>query len=167
MLEGKKQTPVRPMKRKVVKKAFYSDEEDELVEEEYTAPVSEPEVPTHPFMNSFPSNPSHPMPENESHYDANLDPDHQLILKSSLPLLKSRNSGVVLAVCTLHYYCGNQQPQTLHKIGKALVRISRNQREVQYVVLHAMNRMARERPHLFRSFLTDFFVKATDPLFNR
>ena len=139
-----------------MKKAFYSDEEDELVEEDE---VVEDEKPSELLAPTFVgSNPE---------VDSNLDIDHQLILKSSLPLLKSRNSGVVLGVCTLHYYCGTQNQQTLHKIGKALVRISRNQREVQYIVLHAINHMARDRPHMFRSFLTDFFVKATDPLFNR
>ena len=38
--------------------------------------------------------------------DSDLDEDHRLLLQSSLPLLRSRNSAVVLAVCSLHYYCG-------------------------------------------------------------
>ena len=38
--------------------------------------------------------------------DDDLADDHKLLLQSSLPLLKSRNSAVVLAVCSLHYYCG-------------------------------------------------------------
>ena len=37
---------------------------------------------------------------------SDLDEDHRLLLQSSLPLLRSRNSAVVLAVCSLHYYCG-------------------------------------------------------------
>jgi AP-3 complex subunit beta len=47
------------------------------------------------------------------------------------------------------------------------VRISRNRREIQYVVLRAISSMAQERPAMFRSFLPDFFVKATDPSFCR
>jgi hypothetical protein len=46
-----------------------------------------------------------------------LDPDHRLLLRSSLPLLKSRNCGVVLAVCTLHYYCGSQTDATAAQLG--------------------------------------------------
>lgn len=38
--------------------------------------------------------------------DNDLDEDHKLLLDSSFSLLKSRNSAVVLAVCSLHYYCG-------------------------------------------------------------
>jgi hypothetical protein len=38
--------------------------------------------------------------------DNDLNEDHKLLLQSSLPLLKSRNSAVVLAACSLHYYCG-------------------------------------------------------------
>jgi len=38
--------------------------------------------------------------------DSDLNEDHKLLLDSSLPLLKSRNSAVVLAACSLHYHCG-------------------------------------------------------------
>ena len=38
--------------------------------------------------------------------DSDLHEDHKLLLVSSLPLLKSRNSAVVLAACSLHYHCG-------------------------------------------------------------
>jgi len=35
--------------------------------------------------------------------DNELYEDHRLLLRSSLPLLKSRNARVVLAFCSLHY----------------------------------------------------------------
>jgi hypothetical protein len=154
-------------KRKVVKKAFYSDEEDETIEEEIT--VSEPNRPEMNFSThaSSAALPPHLLNNSMDAAHQDLDHDHSLILKSSLPLLKSRNSGVVLGVCTLHYYCGNQSETVMKQIGKALVRISRNQREVTYIVLHSINIMARDRPEMFRPFLSDFFVKATDPTFNR
>ena len=38
--------------------------------------------------------------------DSDLNEDHKLLLDSSLALLKSRNSAVVLAACSLHYHCG-------------------------------------------------------------
>lgn len=60
------------------------------------------------------------------------------LFRSSLPLLKSRNSGVVLAVCTTHYYCGSQTSSTMNQIAKAMVRILRNRREIQFVVLDAI-----------------------------
>lgn len=55
----------------------------------------------------------------------------------------------------------------LQQIAKALVRILRNSREAQYLVLTTIKTIAEERPELFRPFLSDFFVKSTDPTFNR
>lgn len=140
-------------KRRVVKKAFYSDEEDESDEEEVQT-VVKTEI-------------GSVFTGGDAEVDGDIDPDHRLILKSSLPLLKSRNSGVVLGVCSLHYYCGTQSNTTMQQIGKAMVRILRNRREVQYVVLHSINSMARDKPHMFVPYLSDFFVKSTDPIFNR
>jgi AP-3 complex subunit beta len=145
------------VKRKIMKKAFYSDEEDE--EEEVEVAVKLDSDRGSVFVNTG------GIVENEA--DVDLDPDHRLILRSSLPLLKSRNSGVVLAVCALHYYCGPQNDGTTQQIGKALVRILRNRREIQYVVLKCINTMAQERPAFFRPFLSDFFIKSTDPVFNK
>ncbi|CAH0478516.1 unnamed protein product [Peronospora belbahrii] len=96
-----------------------------------------------------------------------LDEDHRLLLRSSIPLLKSRNSAVVLAVATLHYYCGTNSMATSTLIGKSLVRIMRNQREIQYVVLSVISSMATSRPDMFRPFLQEFFVRATDPAYAR
>jgi len=99
--------------------------------------------------------------------DPDLDPDHRLILRSSTPLLKSRNAGVVLGVCSLHFYCGSKNQAVELQVGKALIRILRNHREIQYVVLHAIANMAHIQPSLFVSFLPDFFIKSSDPLFNK
>ncbi|GLE01460.1 hypothetical protein PINS_up010290 [Pythium insidiosum] len=96
-----------------------------------------------------------------------LDEDHRLLLRSSIPLLKSRNSAVVLAVSTLHYYCGTHSVATNTLIGKSLVRIMRNQREIQFVVLSVISSMSISRPDMFRPFLQDFFVRATDPSYAR
>ncbi|EQC31352.1 hypothetical protein SDRG_10954 [Saprolegnia diclina VS20] len=96
-----------------------------------------------------------------------LDEDHRLLLRSSIPLLKSRNSAVVLSVSTLHYYCGTQSTATCTLLGKSLVRIMRNQREIQYVVLSVIASMATARPDMFLPFLQDFFVRATDPSYTR
>ena len=98
---------------------------------------------------------------------ADLDEDHRLVLKTSLPLLKSRNSAVVLAVATLHYYCGTHTPASSTLIGKSLVRIMKNQREIQYVVLSVISSMANRRPEMFRAFLQDFFIQDQDPGYTR
>lgn len=60
------------------------------------------------------------------------------LCRCSLPLLKSRNSGVVLAVCTTHYYCGSRTSTTMTQVAKAMLRILRNRREIQFVVLDAI-----------------------------
>eukprot|EP01041_Mallomonas_annulata_P006874 gene6874-13937_t len=143
------------VKRRVVRKAFYSDEEDESEEEEVVVEVETRAEQGSVFGGGL------------AETEGDLDPDHRLILRSSQPLLKSRNSGVVLAVCTLHYYCGAQTGTVSTQIGKALVRILRNPREIQYVVLTCISAMAQERPTMFRPFLQDFFIKGTDPVFNR
>lgn len=64
--------------------------------------------------------------------------DTFVLCRCSLPLLKSRNSGVVLAVCTAHYYCSSRTGSTMNQIAKAMVRILRNRREIQFVVLDAI-----------------------------
>merc|ERR1719409_1647789 len=133
--------PQRVVRRKV-KKAFYSDDEDESEEEV---------VVEDPWDDDGPA----------------LEDDHKLALTSSLPLLKSRNSGVVLAVCSLHYHCGAPTNEERETIGRALVRILRNRPEIQYVVLKSIAVMASERPAMFAPFLRDFFVKGTDAKFNR
>lgn len=144
--------------KKVVKKAFYSDEEDE--EDDVVVAVEMKDDQHDVFVKT-----GSIVDNNDG--DGNLDPDHRLVLRSSLPLLKSRNAGVVLAVCALQYYCGPQSDSTTQQVGKALVRILRNRREIQYVVLTCISTMAQERPALFRPFLSDFFIKATDPVFNK
>jgi hypothetical protein len=153
--------------RRVTTKGFYSDDEDESSDEEVViAPIS-----TASYMRQA------PVVGNSTSTDAGvppsdgggnvkfdpdlkyLDPDHQLLLTSSMPLLKSRNAGVVLAVCSLHYYCGVSTIKARSAIGKALVRIHRGRREIQYVVLTSIRALVGDCPSAFSPFLTDFFVK--------
>lgn len=142
--------------RKVVKKAFYSDEEDEVKEEE----VDDHKEASFD-INSLKAN------ANTDELEGFVDPDHELLLKCSLSLLRSRNAAVVLAVVALHYYCGYYNKNTSEQLAKALLRIMHNRREIQYIVLQSINCIAREQPEVFRAYITDFFVKGVDPLFNR
>ena len=83
-----------------------------------------------------------------------MDKDHKLLLRSSLPLLKSRNSGVVLAVSSLYYYLGSGSPTVCSKVGRALVRELKNQREITFVVLANIAQMAERWPNMFRYLAT-------------
>ncbi|CAM9735029.1 unnamed protein product, partial [Hapterophycus canaliculatus] len=147
--------PSKKVKRRVVKRAFYSSEEDESTEEEFEQ--RDPSITTPEVGSVFTTS--------DTDLGADLDPDHRLLLRCSLPLLKSRNSGVVLAVCTTHYYCSSRTENTMKQIAKAMVRILRNRREIQFVVLDAIRTMVVDSPSVFRPFLQEFFVKASDPLF--
>lgn len=125
-------SPRQKVKRRVVRKAFYSDEEDESSEEEVDPyyPITggnvartlrEPELlgtPTKVTSDSFFRDDVNALPVNRKNdsaptapaldddEDNDLDEDHKLLLQSSMPLLKSRNSAVVLAACSLQYHCG-------------------------------------------------------------
>ncbi|RHZ00272.1 hypothetical protein DYB37_007641, partial [Aphanomyces astaci] len=143
-------------KRKV-KKGFYSDEEDDPKAKSYSSNGPKTSNPFHLGTSSgggFGASKEH-VPSIGSVFRSNdvasgigggeeLDEDHRLLLRSSIPLLKSRNSAVVLAV-----------------------RIMRNQREIQFVVLSVIASMAAARPDMFLPFLQDFFVRATDPSYSR
>jgi len=155
--------------RRTVKKAFYSDEEDESQEEEIDVGGAQDwgVMAQSGGSGDFGHSSFEATKEGAGDGEAHLDPDHRLALRSSLPLLKSRNSGVVLGVCALHYYCGVLGPATAATLGRALVRILRNRNEIQYVVLKSIASMAAARPGMFSPFINDFFVKGTDADFNR
>lgn len=146
------------VRRRVMKKAFYSDEEDESDDEIVMLPA-ETDMKAAEKGSVFTGA--------DADIEGDLDPDHRLLLKSSLPLLKSRNAGVVLGVASLHYYCGSRTTGTTVQLGKALVRILKNNREIQYVVLTSIITMAQEQPAMFTPYLSEFFIKSTDPIFNR
>ncbi|KAI7890136.1 adaptin N terminal region-domain-containing protein [Mucor mucedo] len=94
-----------------------------------------------------------------------LDVDHELLLKSCIPLLQSRNSGVVLAVAKLFYYLS---PATeAEKIAKPLVRLLRSHREQSYVVLSNIATMSLKRPYLFESSFQHFYTQSSEPVFIR
>ncbi len=180
-------------KRKVVKKTFYSDEEDDSSNEDSDDDYL---IPHAAIIASKNQNVAGSMRQRnvlgfgdgvtgiDGNYgphgvggvadatgavdeDDALDEDHRLLLRSSLPLLKSRNSGVVLGVCSLHYYCGVASIKIRSALGKALVRIYHDRREIQFVVLNSIRMLVWECPSAFTPFLNSFFVKAMDPSFTR
>ncbi|PHZ13020.1 uncharacterized protein RHIMIDRAFT_251113 [Rhizopus microsporus ATCC 52813] len=94
-----------------------------------------------------------------------MDVDHELLLKSCIPLLQSRNSGVVLAVAKLFYYLAPASDAS--KVTKPLVRLLRTHREQGYVVLTNIATMALKRPYLFEPHLQHFYAQSTEPVFIR
>jgi len=177
-------------KKRFVRKAFYSDEDDESSEENFaslTPRISSPNsslASTVRQRDIFGFRQGIKGADNDKggvigrgsslidatgvvDQDQDLEEDHRLLLRSSLPLLKSRNAGVVLGVCSLHYYCGVASIKIRSALGKALVRIYRDRREIQYIVLSSIKILVWECPSAFIPFLNDFFVKAMDPSFTR
>ena len=94
-----------------------------------------------------------------------MDPDHTLLLNVTAPLLQSRNSGVVLAVATLYFYCAPDSD--VGKVGRPLTRIAKGYPEIQCVVLQNIASMASKRPGMFAAYATEFFVHSTDPQYVR
>jgi AP-3 complex subunit beta len=94
-----------------------------------------------------------------------LEPDLRAILEGARPLLQSRNAGVVMGVASLYHYLAPKLEQ--QRIAKALIRILKGRREVQFVVLNGIASMAATNPDMFRPCLSDFFILSTDPSFIR
>jgi len=123
-------------KKKKKKKAFYSDSES---------------------SSSGSSSESSSEDEDEGN---ELDPDHELIINSSLPLLRSRNAGVVVAVATLvHYLAPHAQ---VGKAMKGLVRVVKTSRETQYLVLSNIATLVYTRASLFEGHAKEFFLRASE-----
>lgn len=182
--------PKKKGKRRVVRKAFYSDEEDESSEEETAYPITGGNIAgalrQRPVLGvpsgNFRDDANAPVDNSgdfgwnsngaavatlDDDEDDDLHEDHKLLLQSSLPLLKSRNSSVVLGACSLHYHCGVASIKVRSALGRALVRIHRDRREIQYIVLVSIRTLVQECPSAFSPFLNDFFVKGVDPSFTR
>lgn len=94
-----------------------------------------------------------------------LDPDHRLLLRSIYPLLKNRNSAVVLAVASLYYHTAPTSETP--KVVKSLIRICRGHPENQYIALANIATMAKTRPEMFRDYLKEFFITSSDTSYCR
>lgn len=120
------------------KQNFYSDEEDEGNQD--------------PLQKA-----------NDDTLEFDLDTDHRLLLRSTQPLLRARNDAVVLAVASLYFHLA--PALEAGKVVLPLLRLTRQSRENQYIVLCNIATMAKERAELFVPYVKDFYVFSTDPLF--
>ncbi|KAM4710029.1 AP-3 complex subunit beta-1 isoform 2-T2 [Discoglossus pictus] len=90
-----------------------------------------------------------------------MDPDHRLLLRTTKPLLQSRNAAVVMAVVQLYWHLAPKSET--NTVAKSLVRLLRSHREVQYIVLQNIATMSIQRKGLFEPYLKSFYVRSTDP----
>mmetsp|Transcript_56869 Transcript_56869/g.133332 ORF Transcript_56869/g.133332 Transcript_56869/m.133332 type:complete len:826 (+) Transcript_56869:127-2604(+) len=84
-----------------------------------------------------------------------------MLLSATQPLLRSRNSGVVMAVVTLFHYLAPREQVV--RAGKSLVRVLKNNRETQYLVLANVATLVQHRKDMFAGAAKEFFLRATDP----
>jgi len=90
-----------------------------------------------------------------------LAEDHALLLKCSRPLLQSRNSSVVLAVASLHFYLAPFAE--LHQVAAALVFALRTSTpSAQEILIAAIAAMVSVQPTLFERHTFAFYVKSMD-----
>ncbi|CAB3992401.1 AP-3 complex subunit beta-2-like isoform X4, partial [Paramuricea clavata] len=89
-----------------------------------------------------------------------MDPDHRLLLRVTKPLLQSRNATVVMAVARLYHHCA--PASEVGVVTRALVRLLKGHREVQYVVLSNIATLSATRKGMFEPHLKSFFVHSND-----
>ncbi|XP_029651134.1 AP-3 complex subunit beta-2 isoform X1 [Octopus sinensis] len=90
-----------------------------------------------------------------------MDSDHRLLLRQTKPLLNSRNAAVVMSVAQLYFHCAPKAEVGI--VGKALIRLLRSHKEVQYVVLSNIATMTIYRKGMFEPYLKSFYVRSNDP----
>lgn len=122
-------------------KAFYDSEKEEEEEDEAEEKENEEESKKKSYM---------------------MDPDHRLLLRQAKPLLNSRNASVVMSVAQLYHHCAPKAEVGV--VGKALIRLLRSHKEVQYIVLSNIATMTINRKGMFEPFLKSFYIRSSDPI---
>jgi AP-3 complex subunit beta len=89
-----------------------------------------------------------------------LDSDLELLLKSCLPLLQSKNSAVVIAVARTYLYLGT--PDYLSLAIGPLISLLRTSGDIQHVALYNVVQVCLSHPEPFVSYYNHFLVKSTD-----
>ncbi|KAH6613966.1 adaptin N terminal region-domain-containing protein [Boeremia exigua] len=89
-----------------------------------------------------------------------LDPDLELLLKSCLSLLQSRNAAVVIAVARTYLYLGTPDYVVL-AVGP-LVSLLRSAGDIQHVALYNIVQVCLTHPEPFVRYYTHFLVRSTD-----
>ena len=159
--------PPKPLPTAKDLQSFYADDDDtaellpssaEPPPESQTSPLLPDDSFTGTSLDPIPSSSTEPAETTPSPRE--MSDDHKLLLRSALPLLKSRNAGVVVAVCSLLWHCGQRSPGALSKVSAALARLVRSHREVQHSALKICLYIARHEGTHLTPFLPYFFVDA-------
>ena len=96
----------------------------------------------------------------ESNGDTVLDPDLNLLLNSTKPLLQSRNSAVIVASARNYYYLGLQTHMD-STIGP-LVSLLRASQDIHSIALYYMVQICIIRPEAFTQYAPYFLIRSTD-----
>ncbi|CAI6275384.1 unnamed protein product [Periconia digitata] len=89
-----------------------------------------------------------------------LDSDLELLLKSCLPLLQSKNSAVVIAVARTYLYLGT--PDYLSLAIGPLISLLRTSGDIQHIALYNVVQVCLSHPKPFVNYYTHFLVRSTD-----
>ncbi|KAK3166627.1 hypothetical protein QOZ80_1AG0048270 [Eleusine coracana subsp. coracana] len=95
----------------------------------------------------------------------NSNDDIAILLKSTSPLLWSRNTGVILAAASVHWIMA--PIEELKRIVGPILFTLRSSHDAAYVMLGNILVFAKRMPSLFAPFYDDFFINASDPYLTR
>ena len=90
-----------------------------------------------------------------------LDPDLELFLKASKPLLSSRNSAVIVSAARCFLHLGT--PDYVEAAIGPLVALLRSPQDIQYVAMNNIIAVCLVRPQSFVRYVGHFLVRAIDP----
>lgn len=103
-------------------------------------------------------------PEEESEDDYEevevVDPDLELFLKSTQPLLQSRNSAVIVSVTRAYLYLS--PTNHLHQSVGPLMALLRSPQDVQQIALYNIVQVCLQRPTLFVPYARNFLIRSTE-----
>ena len=89
-----------------------------------------------------------------------IDPDHELLLKSLLPLLHSRSSAIIIAIATTYLAVGT--PDYIGQAIPGLVGLLRSPPAVSHLALLNIASIALSHPELFVRYASHFLLSSED-----
>ena len=103
-----------------------------------------------------------PQVENEADYEEVevTDADLDLFLKSTLPLLSSRNSAVITSVARAYLYLSPTN-YLQHAVGP-LIALLRSPQDIQQIALYNIAQVCLSDPALFVPYLRHFLIRSTE-----
>ena len=114
---------------------------------------------SHVVSDAFYGNEGHDSLEDVQEFQV-LDPDLELLLKNIKPLLQSRNSAVVVAVCRCYTNLGTNEYINA-SIGP-LVALLRGPQDIQHITLQNIVLVCIKNPKAFVKYVSHFLVHITD-----